>query len=102
MKIAALSQNDAIAIFKNTFFAYVPYAMFCLMPVFALYLRLLYLRSGRRYGEHMLFALHANAFAFLLLGVIQTYRGPGPTLPCWFGCWPTCRWRCSASMVAAS
>jgi hypothetical protein len=71
LKIGALPQNEAIAIFKNTFFAYVPYAMFCLMPVFALYLKILYLRSGRRYGEHMLFALHANAFAFLLLGVIQ-------------------------------
>ncbi|MET0858248.1 MAG: DUF3667 domain-containing protein [Telluria sp.] len=71
MKIGALPQNEALAIFKNTFFAYVPYAMFCLMPVFALYLKLLYLRSGRRYGEHMLFALHGNAFAFLLLGVIQ-------------------------------
>ena len=44
--------------------------MFCLMPVFALYLKLLYLGSGRRYGEHMLFALHTNAFAFLLLGLI--------------------------------
>jgi len=46
------------------FFAYVPYAMFCLMPLFALYLKLLYLGSGRRYGEHLLFALHSNAFAF--------------------------------------
>jgi hypothetical protein len=70
MQIGALPQEQALALGKNTFFAYVPYAMFCLMPVFALYLKLLYLRSGRSYGEHMLFALHANAFAFLLLGVI--------------------------------
>jgi hypothetical protein len=49
--------------------------MFCLMPVLALYLKLLYLRSGRHYGEHMLFALHANAFAFLLLGLIWVVPG---------------------------
>jgi hypothetical protein len=51
------------------FFAYVPYAMFFLMPVFALYLKLLYLGSGRRYGEHVLFALHTNAFAFAMFSL---------------------------------
>ncbi|UUZ52454.1 hypothetical protein LP419_23575 [Massilia sp. H-1] len=47
-----------------------PYAMFCLMPLFALYLKLLYLGSGRRYGEHLLFALHSNAFAFAMFGLM--------------------------------
>jgi uncharacterized membrane protein len=51
------------------FFAYVPYAMFFLMPVFAVYLKLLYLGSGRRYGEHVLFALHTNAFAFAMFSL---------------------------------
>ena len=51
-------------------FSYVPYALFCLMPLFALYLKLLYLGTGRRYGEHLLFALHANGFAFAILGVL--------------------------------
>jgi hypothetical protein len=54
----------------SAFFAYVPYAMFLLMPVFALYLKLLYLGTGRRYGEHFLFALHANAFAFAMFSAI--------------------------------
>lgn len=58
------------AIVKSAFFAYVPYALFCLMPLFALYLKLLYLGSGRRYGEHLLFALHANAFAFAIISVL--------------------------------
>jgi hypothetical protein len=52
------------------FFAYVPYAMFCLMPLFALFLKLLYLGSGRRYGEHLLFALHTNAFAFAMFALL--------------------------------
>jgi hypothetical protein len=53
--------------FSKAFFSYAPYAMFALMPVFALLLKLLYLGTGRRYGEHLLFALHANAFAFAAL-----------------------------------
>jgi hypothetical protein len=56
---------------KKAFFGYVPYAVFALMPVFALYLKLLYFRSHRRYGEHLLFALHANAFAFLMLTLLM-------------------------------
>ncbi len=57
-------------VLTTAFFAYVPYAMFVLMPVFAFYLKLLYLGSGRRYGEHLLFALHANAFAFAMFSLV--------------------------------
>jgi hypothetical protein len=46
---------------------YLPYAIFAMMPMFALWLKLMYLGSGRLYGEHLLFALHTNAFAFLML-----------------------------------
>jgi len=61
------AQGDAL---KRAFFSYAPYAIFLLMPVFAALLKLLYLGSGRRYGEHLLFALHANAFAFLMLSLV--------------------------------
>jgi hypothetical protein len=71
-QIAAMPKSQSIGLFKSIFFSYVPYVMFLLMPVFALYLKLLYLGSGRHYGEHMLFALHSNAFAFLMLGLIQS------------------------------
>jgi len=54
----------------KAFFAYGPYAVFALMPVFALLLKLLYLGSGRRFGAHLLFALHANAFAFAMLTLL--------------------------------
>jgi hypothetical protein len=50
---------------------YAPYAIFLMMPFFALYLKLMYLGSGRRYGEHLLFALHTNAFAFLMLILVM-------------------------------
>nr|WP_314547597.1 DUF3667 domain-containing protein [uncultured Massilia sp.] len=65
---------------KLAMFSYAPYAVFALMPVFALLLKLLYLGSGRRYGEHLLFALHTNAFAFLMLSLILLADGPVPSL----------------------
>lgn len=65
-----LPGEDRARILKRAFFEYMPYAMFGMMPLFALYLKLLYLGSGRRYGEHLLFALHTNAFAFILFGVL--------------------------------
>jgi hypothetical protein len=62
--------KEQMQILASAFYSYVPYAMFCLMPLFALYLKLLYLGSGRRYGEHLLFALHSNGFAFAMFGLI--------------------------------
>jgi hypothetical protein len=56
--------------FKKAFFSYAPYAVFAMMPLFALFLKILYLGSGKRYGEHLLFALHTNAFAFLMLTLL--------------------------------
>jgi hypothetical protein len=67
---AAKSETERNRLLTNGFFTYVPYAMFCLMPLFAFYLKLLYLGTGRRYGEHLLFALHANAFAFAMFGIL--------------------------------
>ena len=52
---------------------YGPYAMFALLPAFALLLKLLYLGRRRRhparprlYGEHLVFAAHNHAFLFVL------------------------------------
>ncbi|MEW7848078.1 DUF3667 domain-containing protein [Massilia aurea] len=65
-----LPRREQEAALKQAFFSYTPYAVFGLMPVFALYLRILYVRTGRRYGEHFLFGLHTNAFAFLMFSVL--------------------------------
>lgn len=65
-----MPEKERAQLLTKGFFAYVPYAMFCLMPLFALYLKLLYLGSGRRYGEHLLFALHTNAFAFAMFSLL--------------------------------
>jgi hypothetical protein len=42
-----------------------PYAVFFLVPGFALASRLLYRRRGRTYAEHFLLSLHLHSFAFL-------------------------------------
>jgi hypothetical protein len=43
-----------------------PYVMFVLMPLFAIMLKVVYLRRNWLYGEHLVFALHIHAawFAF--------------------------------------
>jgi len=41
--------------------------MFLLLPVAALLLKLLYLRRGRVYLEHLIFAIHLHAFIFTFL-----------------------------------
>ena len=69
--VATLPHEEQRKLLVEGFSHYAPYAMFCLMPLFALYLKVLYLGSGRRYGEHFLFALHTNAFAFLMFAVIE-------------------------------
>lgn len=62
--------SDAMVLAATkAFFAYGPYALFALMPVFALLLKLLYLGTGRKYGAHLLFALHVNAFAFAMMSL---------------------------------
>jgi hypothetical protein len=57
------------------FLAYLPYMLIATLPLFALYLKLLYLGFNRRYGEHLVFALHVNAFAFLLASAMVMMPG---------------------------
>lgn len=49
---------------------YAPHAMFVLLPLYALLLKLLYFRRNRYYAEHFVFALHVHAFFFLAFAII--------------------------------
>jgi hypothetical protein len=69
-QFSAMSGEERSELMSEAFYHYVPYAVFFMMPVFALYLKILYLGSGRRYGEHLLFALHSNGFAYLAFTLI--------------------------------
>ena len=46
-----------------------PFSMFVLLPFYALLLKLVYIRSGKYFVEHVVFALHLHSLAFLLLTV---------------------------------
>jgi hypothetical protein len=66
-EFADMSPDQREQLMKTALYGYVPYAIFFIMPLFAFYLKVLYLGSGRRFGEHLLFALHVNGFAFLAM-----------------------------------
>ncbi|MFB6097508.1 MAG: DUF3667 domain-containing protein [Salinibacter sp.] len=46
-----------------------PYVMFLMLPIFAFLLKLLYIRRGRLYVEHLIFSLHVHAFSFVAFTV---------------------------------
>ncbi len=81
---AELVQKNPDELLKR-FLGAVPGALFVLMPLFALCLKALYIRSGRGYLEHLVVALYSHAFmlvgllfAFLMIG-LQAIRGlPAP------------------------
>lgn len=47
-----------------------PTVVFILLPLFALLLKIMHIRSKRYYAEHFVFALHLHSFAFFVLAVI--------------------------------
>lgn len=50
--------------------SYLPKLMFVFLPLVALLLKIFYLRSGRYYMEHLIFALHNHAFIFITMLVM--------------------------------
>jgi hypothetical protein len=71
---------------------YAPYAMFVLLPAFAVLLKLVYLGPRRRhprrprlYGEHLVHAAHDHAFVFIAATAMLLV--PGRALPTAIGCW---------------
>lgn len=54
---------------------HLPWLMFLLLPIYALFLKLLYVRSGRYYVEHLIYSLHLHSFIFLTLGALFAWLG---------------------------
>lgn len=65
-QLGEMEANEAAAVIIPGVLERMPVAMFLLVPLFAFLLKLLYLRTGRFYVEHFIFALHAHSFAFIL------------------------------------
>lgn len=63
--------RDNPQLLVNTFLASVPSALFVLVPLFALLLRVFYLETGRVYLEHLVVAIYSHAFLCLdLLAIL--------------------------------
>lgn len=66
-RFMALSLDERSEVLRDGLIRRAPQALLLLIPLFAALLKLLY--RQRRYGEHLLFALHFHALAFLLLPI---------------------------------
>jgi hypothetical protein len=58
--------------FKERFVGNLGAAMFVLLPIFAVWLKLAYVNRRMRYTEHLVFALHLHAFWFLMVALFTT------------------------------
>lgn len=54
-----------------------PYLMFLMLPLFALLLKLLYARRSKLYMQHLIFAMHVHALAFLAFSVATLMEWSG-------------------------
>ncbi len=63
-----------MGLFISTLFSNLPYMMLCCIPLFALVLKLLYVRHRRFYIDHLIYALHIHTFFYagVMLIVLAT------------------------------
>jgi Protein of unknown function (DUF3667) len=62
--------GSKMALFIATLFSNLPYMMLCCIPLFALVLKVLYLRKHIFYIDHLVYALHIHSFAYLAIMLI--------------------------------
>ena len=54
---------------RDRFVGYLPVAMFFVLPLYALMLKVLFVRRHRFYAEHLVFSMHVHTIAFVVFGV---------------------------------
>jgi hypothetical protein len=65
-RLNAMPRREALRTLAEAFEENAPIGVFVMMPLFAMILKILYVRRKRFYVEHFVFALHTHAFAFLV------------------------------------
>src|ERR1700693_2378371 len=77
-----------MGLFITTLFSNLPYMMLCCIPLFALVLKVLYIRRRIFYIDHMIYALHIHTFLYsgIMLIVLAT-MGLNRTIPGTFAGW---------------
>jgi hypothetical protein len=73
-RLNSMPRSEALRTLAEAFEENAPVGVFVMMPLFALILKLLYVRKKRFYVEHFVFALHVHAFVFLVGTVLMLSR----------------------------
>ncbi len=69
-------------LFFDTLRSNIPAMMLCCIPLFALVLKILYIRQGRFYVEHLVYALHIHTFLYVSVIVTSlAVMGANRTVP---------------------
>jgi hypothetical protein len=73
-----------MGLFIATLFSNLPYMMLCCIPLFAIVLKILYIRRHIFYIDHLIYALHIHTFTYtgimliVLVTIGLTRAAPGP------------------------
>src|SRR6266550_2153665 len=74
--------------FIATLFSNLPYMMLCCIPLFALVLKVLYVRKRVFYIDHLVYALHIHSFAYLaIMLIVLITLGLNRSIPGAFAGW---------------
>lgn len=68
----AMCRNPEMVI--STIMKYLSWAFFVLLPLFALVLKLFYIRRKQNYIRHLIFSIHLHSFLFFILTIIVSLR----------------------------
>src|SRR5437868_11552124 len=80
--------GSKMALFSTTLFSNLPYMMLCCIPLFALVLKVLYVRKRVFYIDHLVYALHIHSFAYLAIMLIVLITiGLNRSIPGTFAGW---------------
>jgi len=71
-----------MGLFLSTLFSNLPYMMLCCIPLFALVLKVLYIRRHVFYIDHLIYALHIHTFAYTgIMLIVLTTIGLNRVIP---------------------
>jgi hypothetical protein len=80
--------GSKMALFIATLFSNLPYMMLCCIPLFALVLKVLYVRKRVFYIDHLVYALHIHSFLYLAIMLIVLITiGLNRSIPGTFAGW---------------
>jgi len=71
-RINKIAQNPET--FKEKFLSYTSQLLFLLLPVFALFLKIMYIRQKKFYIQHLVFSAHIHAFIFVFFVLIHFFK----------------------------